>query len=156
MVLCLAAAWGRAHTMYLFIFRIRRQAEATESWLCLHILWFQLGSHHSTVVASRLHSTTQIVAKPQLSKTKQMRRRFMWKKIVVCSLLGLWVVVSEPDPRKIEKEGLVNWLGWKCRLRPVCRGTSDVCLLEILTAFFVCWNESHSSEGYIVKRFRLL
>ena len=26
-------------------------------------------------------------------------------------------LVSEPDPRKIEKEGLVNWLGWKCTLR---------------------------------------
>lgn len=24
------------------------------------------------------------------------------------------VVVSEPDTRKIEKEGLINWLGWKC------------------------------------------
>ena len=23
-------------------------------------------------------------------------------------------VVSEPDPRKIEKEGLVNGVGWKC------------------------------------------
>ena len=26
-------------------------------------------------------------------------------------------VVSEPDPRKIEKEGLVNGVGWKCTLR---------------------------------------
>ena len=46
-------------------------------------------------------------------------------------------------PLKIKKEGLVNWLGWKCTLRPVCRGTSDwllitehsdVRLLEMLTA----------------------
>ena len=28
-------------------------------------------------------------------------------------------VVSEPDPRKIEKEGLVHRLGWKCTLSPV-------------------------------------
>ena len=28
-------------------------------------------------------------------------------------------VVSEPDPRKIEKEGLVNRLGWMCSLRNV-------------------------------------
>ena len=28
-------------------------------------------------------------------------------------------VVSEPDPRKIEKEGLAHRLGWKCTLRPV-------------------------------------
>ena len=28
-------------------------------------------------------------------------------------------VVSEPDPRKIEKEGLVNGAGWKCTLRNV-------------------------------------
>ena len=25
-------------------------------------------------------------------------------------------VVLEPDPQKIEKEGLINWLGWKCLL----------------------------------------
>ena len=32
-----------------------------------------------------------------------------------------WCVVSEPDPdpRKIEREGLVNWAGWKCTLRNV-------------------------------------
>ena len=28
-------------------------------------------------------------------------------------------LVSEPDPRKIEKEGLAHRLGWKCTLRPV-------------------------------------
>ena len=27
-----------------------------------------------------------------------------------------WKLVSDPDPRKIEKEGLVNWAGWKCSL----------------------------------------
>ena len=28
-------------------------------------------------------------------------------------------IVSEPDPRKIEKEGLVNGAGWRCTLRNV-------------------------------------
>ena len=28
-------------------------------------------------------------------------------------------VVSEPDPQKIKKEGLVNRTGWKCTLRNV-------------------------------------
>ena len=28
-------------------------------------------------------------------------------------------LVSEPDPRKIEKEGLAHRLGWKCTLHPV-------------------------------------
>ena len=28
-------------------------------------------------------------------------------------------VVSEPDPRRIEKEGLVNRAAWKCTLRNV-------------------------------------
>ena len=37
----------------------------------------------------------------------------------------MYVLVLEPDPRKIGKEGLVNWLGWKCTLHPVCRHTSD-------------------------------
>ena len=41
-------------------------------------------------------------------------------------------LVSEPDPRKIEKEGLVNRLGWKCTLRPVCRRTSNWLLISIL------------------------
>ena len=48
-------------------------------------------------------------------------------------------LVLEPDPLIIEKEGLVNWLGWKCTLRLVCRRTSDwllsdVHLLEMLAA----------------------
>ena len=29
------------------------------------------------------------------------------------------MLVSEPDPRKIEKEGLAHRLGWKCTSRPV-------------------------------------
>ena len=35
-----------------------------------------------------------------------------------CINYGLfWLhVVSEPEPRKIEKEGLVNGVGWKCTL----------------------------------------
>ena len=34
-------------------------------------------------------------------------------------------LVSEPDPSKIEKEGLVNEAGWKCTVCSVCRCTSD-------------------------------
>ena len=30
-----------------------------------------------------------------------------------------YLLVSEPDPRKIEKEGLAHRPGWKCTLRPV-------------------------------------
>ena len=45
-------------------------------------------------------------------------------------------LVSEPDPRKIEKEGLVNRLGWKCTLRPVCRRTSDWLLINILMCVY--------------------
>ena len=45
-------------------------------------------------------------------------------------------VVSEPDPRKIEKEGLVNRLGWKCTLRLVCRRTSDWLLISILMCVY--------------------
>ena len=41
-------------------------------------------------------------------------------------------LVSESDSQKIEKEGLVNWLGWKCTLRLVCRRTSDWLLISIL------------------------
>ena len=36
-----------------------------------------------------------------------------------CIFQGTCDLVSEPDPQKIEKEGLVNQLGWKCTLRPV-------------------------------------
>ena len=32
-------------------------------------------------------------------------------------------VVSEPDPRKIGKEGLAHRLGWKCTLRKVRSGS---------------------------------
>ena len=43
-------------------------------------------------------------------------------------------IVSEPDPQEIEKEGLVNGMGWKCtyNVRPVCRRTSDWLLINIL------------------------
>ena len=33
--------------------------------------------------------------------------------------LAPWKLVLEPDPQKIEKEGLVNGAGWKCTLRNV-------------------------------------
>jgi len=42
------------------------------------------------------------------------------------------MVVSEPDPQKIEKEGLVNGQGWRCTLHPACRRTSDWLLISIL------------------------
>ena len=32
---------------------------------------------------------------------------------------GRLYIVSDPDPRKIEKEGLAHRPGWKCTLRPV-------------------------------------
>ena len=38
---------------------------------------------------------------------------------LVPRLHGSQSLVSEPDPRKIEKEGLAHRLGWKCTLRPV-------------------------------------
>ena len=69
-------------------------------------------------------------------------------------------LVSEQDPRKTKKEGLVNRLRWKCTLRPVCRRTSDwhsdVHLLEMLTActravFTFCF----ILESYKTKRVRL-
>ena len=47
------------------------------------------------------------------------------------------LLVLEPDPRKIEKEGLVNWLGWKCTLHQVCRRTSDWLLNSILMCVFI-------------------
>ena len=47
----------------------------------------------------------------------------------------VWVV-SEPDPRKIEKEGLAHRLGWKCTLRPVWRRTSDWLLISILMCVY--------------------
>ena len=38
---------------------------------------------------------------------------------------SLFAIVSEPDPRKIKKEGLVNGMGCKCTLQPVFGHTSD-------------------------------
>ena len=51
----------------------------------------------------------------------------------------VFVLVSEPDPRKNRKEGLGDRLGRKCTLRPECRRASDCMpmrarLLEIETA----------------------
>ena len=63
---------------------------------------------------------------------------FVWR---VCRL-RLTVLVSEPDPRKIEKEGLVFRMGWKCTLRPVCRRTSDWLLINILMCVY--WNANHT------------
>ena len=40
----------------------------------------------------------------------------------------------ETRPSKIEKE--VNWLGWKCTPRPVCRCTSDWLLISILMCVY--------------------
>ena len=34
-------------------------------------------------------------------------------------MAGWNYLVSEPDPREIEKEGLVNGAGWKCTLQNV-------------------------------------
>ena len=45
-------------------------------------------------------------------------------------------LVLEPDPQEIEKEGLVNWMGWKCTLHPVCRRTSDWLLINILMCIY--------------------
>ena len=47
------------------------------------------------------------------------------------------LLVSEPDLWKIKKEGLVNWLGWKCTLCSVCRRTSDWLLISILICAFI-------------------
>ena len=46
------------------------------------------------------------------------------------------VLVSEPDPRKIEKGGLAHRLGWKCTLCPVWRRTSDWLLISILMCIY--------------------
>ena len=57
--------------------------------------------------------------------------------LIACSIKTVAsFLVSEPDPRKIEKEGLVNRLGWKCTLRPVCRRTSDWLLISILMCVY--------------------
>ena len=64
-------------------------------------------------------------------------------------------VVSEPDPRKIEKEGLVNWLGWKCTLRQVCRRTPDWLLISILMCVY--WKcQLHESHLHVLLHFRKL
>jgi len=42
------------------------------------------------------------------------------------------MIVSEPNPQKIEKEGLVNGQSWRCTLHPVCRCTSDWLPISIL------------------------
>ena len=59
---------------------------------------------------------------------------------VVTNFILAWTprgwVVSELDPRKIEKEGLVNRLGWKCTLCPVWRHTSDCLLISILMCIY--------------------
>ena len=39
-------------------------------------------------------------------------------------------------PSKNRKEGLVNWLGWKCTLCLVCRCTSDWLLISILMCIY--------------------
>ena len=39
--------------------------------------------------------------------------------IVHCTIHHTLYLVSEPDPQKIEKEGLAHRLGWKCTLRNV-------------------------------------
>ena len=45
-------------------------------------------------------------------------------------------LASEPDPQKIEKEGLVNGMG---TLRPVRRHTSDWLLISILMCvYWIC------------------
>jgi len=53
------------------------------------------------------------------------------------------MLVSEPDPRKIEKEGLAHRRGWKCTLRPVWRRTSDWLLISILMCVY-CGNANRT------------
>ena len=45
-------------------------------------------------------------------------------------------LVSEPDPRKIEKEGLAHRLGWKCTLRNV-RNFINCRTLQSLQSFLL-------------------
>ena len=59
-------------------------------------------------------------------------------------------LVSEPDPSKIEKEGLVNEAGWKCTLCSVCRRTSDWLWIAFWCAFI--GNANHMK---IISRFAL-
>ena len=46
-------------------------------------------------------------------------------------------LVSEPDPQKIEKEGLVNGMGWKCTPSLVYSCTSDWLLISILMCNYI-------------------
>ena len=48
-------------------------------------------------------------------------------------------LVSEPDPWKIEKEGLVNEVGWKCTLRNVRR----LLIVEPSVASWAFWRTRH-------------
>ena len=45
-------------------------------------------------------------------------------------------LVSEPDTQNIEKEGLVNGLGWKCTLCQVCQHTSNWMFVGILMCVY--------------------
>ena len=51
----------------------------------------------------------------------ETRLSFTWSRVQTMTYIfqGTCDLVSEPDPQKIEKEGLVNRLGWKCTLRQV-------------------------------------
>ena len=40
-------------------------------------------------------------------------------------------VTLDPDPQKIEKEGLVNWAGWKCTLWNVRNFTNIIVEITI-------------------------
>jgi len=45
------------------------------------------------------------------------------------------MLVSEPDPRKNQKDGLGDRLGWKCTALPECRCASDWFMTGCLRAF---------------------
>jgi len=45
------------------------------------------------------------------------------------------MLVSEPDPRKNQKEGLGDRLGRKCTVRPECRHASDCLMIACLRTF---------------------
>ena len=83
-----------------------------------------------------------------VTKKKLENKKKVWRApqvSVTCTYTTMYLptpcweyLVSEPDPLIIEKNGLVNWLGWKCTLHPVWRCTSgwllsDVRLLEMRT-----------------------
>ena len=56
----------------------------------------------------------------------------VWVGVGVGGWVGGCTCSLRTRPSKIEKEGLVNQLGWKCTLRPVCRCTSNWVLISIL------------------------